>query len=216
MTWQFGALTVLGLVLAAGFRWYERTRPSPKLLALVATIAALAALGRIAFAPLPNVKPTTDIVFLAGFALGGAPGFAIGATAALSSNLVFGQGPWTPWQMVAWGLVGVLGALWARTTGNRMPRWTTALMLALCGLLFGVIMNISHLIASDVTPTGGQFLAVQLSSLPFDLAHAIGNVVFFLAFGPVLVRMLERYRARMTVEWQPLPAPAATREAPTL
>ena len=84
------------------------------MLALVATLAALAALGRVAFAPLPNVKPTTDIVLLAGFALGGAPGFAVGAVAALASNLVFGQGPWTPWQMAAWGLCGVFGAALGR------------------------------------------------------------------------------------------------------
>ena len=64
----------------------------------------------IAFAPLPNVKPTTDIVLIAGYALGGAPGFAVGAVAAIASNVVFGQGPWTPWQMLAWGLVGLLGA----------------------------------------------------------------------------------------------------------
>lgn len=206
MSWQLGALSVLGLVLFAGFGWYERTRPSPRLLALVATLAALAALGRIAFAPLPGVKPTTDIVFIAGFVLGGGPGFAVGATAALASNLVFGQGPWTPWQMAAWGLVGIIGAGWARATGNRMPKWATAGVLALCGLLFGAIMNLSHLIASDVTPTGGQWLAVQLQSLPFDIAHAVANVAFFLAFGPVFMRMLERYRARLTVEWQQSPS----------
>src|SRR5690242_2109797 len=110
MSWVGASLLVLGLALAAGFAWYERTHPSSKVLAMVATLAALAALGRIAFAPLPNVKPTTDIVFLCGYVLGGAPGFAVGALAALSSNLVFGQGPWTPWQMVAWGIVGVIGA----------------------------------------------------------------------------------------------------------
>lgn len=211
MSWQIGALTVLALVLGTGFGWYERTRPAPKLLALVATLAALAALGRIAFAPLPNVKPTTDIVFIAGYVLGGAPGFAVGATAALTSNLVFGQGPWTPWQMAAWGLVGIIGAGWALATRNRLPRLATALILALCGLIFGVIMNLSSLLASDVTPTTGQLLAIQLQALPFDLAHAAGNVVFFLAFGPVLVRMLERYRLRLDVRWLPSPEPWSNR-----
>ena len=79
------------------------------MIALVATLAAMAALGRVAFAALPNVKPTTDIVLIAGYVLGGAPGFMVGAVAALASNLFFGQGPWTPWQMVAWGGVGVFG-----------------------------------------------------------------------------------------------------------
>ncbi len=74
MSWELASFALLVLALAAGFAWYERTHPSSQVLALVATLAALAALGRIAFAPLPNVKPTTDIVLLAGFALGGAPG----------------------------------------------------------------------------------------------------------------------------------------------
>ena len=103
MSWIAGSAIVLGLTLAAGFGWYERTHPSARTLALIATLAALAALGRIAFAPLPNVKPTTDIVLIAGFALGGAPGFVVGAIGALASNLFFGQGPWTPWQMVGVG-----------------------------------------------------------------------------------------------------------------
>ena len=105
-----GVGLVLAVALAAGFAWYERSRPSARLVALVGTLAALAALGRVAFAPLPSVKPTTDIVLLSGYALGGAPGFVIGSVAAFTSNLFFGQGPWTPWQMAGWGMVGLAGA----------------------------------------------------------------------------------------------------------
>ena len=103
MSWIAASTLVLGAALVAGFAWYEREHPSSRVLALVATLAALAALGRIAFAPLPNVKPMTDIVLISGYVLGGAPGFVVGAVAALASNLFFGQGPWTPWQMVGWG-----------------------------------------------------------------------------------------------------------------
>ena len=110
MSWQLASFLLLALALGGGFAWYERSHPTARVLALVGTLAALAALGRIAFAPMPNVKPTTDIVLLAGYVLGGAPGFAVGAVAALASNLFFGQGPWTPWQMAAWGAVGVGGA----------------------------------------------------------------------------------------------------------
>ena len=93
MNWEFAALAILAAALISGFAWYERTHPGSRMLALVATMAGLAAIGRIAFAPIPNVKPTTDIIFIAGFALGGAPGFVVGAVAALASNLLFGQGP---------------------------------------------------------------------------------------------------------------------------
>src|SRR6201991_3137608 len=122
MSWIAGSILVLGAALVAGFAWYERRPPSPRVLALVATLAALAALGRIAFAALPNVKPTTDIVLISGYVLGGAPGFMVGAVAALASNLFFGQGPWTPWQMVAWGGVGLFGAGLASVAGPHLSR----------------------------------------------------------------------------------------------
>ncbi len=111
VSWVLASMLILGAALAAGFAWYERTHPSARVIALVATLAALAALGRIAFAATPNVKPTTDIVLISGYVLGGAPGFAVGSVAALASNVFFGQGPWTPWQMTGWGFVGVAGAL---------------------------------------------------------------------------------------------------------
>jgi energy-coupling factor transport system substrate-specific component len=215
MTWQIATFSLLALVLGLGFAWYERTHPSSKVLAMVATLAALAALGRIAFAPLPNVKPTTDIVFLTGYVLGGAPGFAVGALAALSSNLVFGQGPWTPWQMVAWGIVGVVGAAWAPLTGRRLPRIATAAVLVLCALFYGALTNLSTLTAAGGTPSLGQWGATEAAGLPFDIAHAVGNVAFFLAFGPAFVRVLQRYRARLEVRWTPAPPPATAPQAPT-
>src|SRR3712207_5673880 len=146
---------------------FRSTHPSSKVLALVATLAALAALGRIAFAPLPNVKPTTDIVLLAGYVLGGAPGFVVGAVGALASNVVFGQGPWTPWQMAAWGLVGVLGA-WAGTlTGRRLGRIPLALVCGAAGLLFGAVMDLSTWTTLSGAHTLPAYLTVAGVSLPF-------------------------------------------------
>ena len=92
MSWIAGSTLILGAVLVVGFVWYERTHPTTRVLALVATLAAMAALGRVAFAALPNVKPTTDIVLISGYALGGAPGFMVGAVAALASQPVLRPG----------------------------------------------------------------------------------------------------------------------------
>ena len=211
MTWIAASSLVLIAALVVGFAWYERTHPSSRVLALVATLAALAALGRIAFAPLPNVKPTTDIVLIAGFVLGGAPGFVVGAVAALSSNLFFGQGPWTPWQMVAWGLVGVAGAVLARATHRRLGRVPMAIACGVAGFAFGAIMNLHLWVTYSGDHTTEKLIAVFATSFPFDVAHAAGNVIFCLAFGPALVRALERYRARMDVTWVPLPVRAGAR-----
>jgi energy-coupling factor transport system substrate-specific component len=206
MSWAASAFAILLGSLAAGYGWYERAKPTARMAAMVATLAGLAALGRVAFAPVPNIKPTTDIVILAGYVLGGAPGFAIGATAALASNVVFGQGPWTPWQMAAWGLCGLLGAALGATTGRRVPRVALALFCGALGLLFGAIMDLSTFTTFAGGHTLGQYLAISGTSLPFNIAHAIGNVVFCLAFGPALVRALERFRARLHVTWIPLEA----------
>jgi squalene-hopene cyclase-like protein/prenyltransferase/squalene oxidase-like repeat protein len=208
LTWQLGSFAVLGLALAAGFGWYERAHPSSKVLALVATLAALAALGRVAFAPLPNVKPTTDIVLLSGFALGGAPGFAVGAIAALASNLVFGQGPWTPWQMGAWGLVGVIGAVLGAASGRRLGRVPLAAACGVAGLLYGAILDFSTWVSFSSTHTLAGYLAFSGTSLSFNIAHAVGNVVFCLAFGPAFVRALLRFRERFEIRWEPVAATA--------
>ena len=206
MTWQLGSFAVLALALAAGFGWYERAHPSSKVLALVATLAALAALGRVAFAPLPNVKPTTDLVLLSGFALGGAPGFAVGAIAALASNLVFGQGPWTPWQMAAWGLIGVIGAGLGAASGRRLGRLPLAAACGAAGLLFGAILDFSTWVTYSGSHTLGGYVAFSATSLSFNIAHAVGNVVFCLAFGPAFVRALLRFRERFEVRWEPVAA----------
>lgn len=215
MSWQLASFLVLALALLAGFVWYERSHPSARVLALVGTLAALAVLGRIAFAAVPNVKPTTDIVLLAGYVFGGAPGFAVGAVAALASNFFFTQGPWTPWQMAAWGSVGVAGAALAKLSGGRLGRIPLALACGLCGLAFGVIVNFGSVITVSDEDVWARYVAYQSTSLPWDLAHAAGNVAFFLLFGPALIRILRRFRTRFEFTWRPAPVPASAAPATT-
>ena len=93
MSWELASFLILGAVLLAGFAWYERSRPPSQVVALVAALAALAIAGRIAFAAFPNVKPTTDIVIFAGYALGPAPGFAVGALDRARLQLLVRAGP---------------------------------------------------------------------------------------------------------------------------
>src|SRR4051794_15011226 len=201
-SWQIATFAVLGAALLGGFAWYERSHPSNRVLALVATLAALAALGRVAFAPIPSVKPTLDIVLIAGFALGGAPGFAVGAIGALASNLFFGQGPWTPWQMAIWGLVGVWGAALGAATHRRIGRVPLAVACGVAGYLCGMLLDVSSWIGFGGGESGSLAFFVA-RGVPFDIALAAGNVVFALAFGPALVSALERFRSRLDVTWHP-------------
>lgn len=201
MSWTLAAMAILGICLFFGFWWYERQHPPAKVVALVATLAALAALGRMAFAPLPSVKPTTTIVLIAGFALGAAPGFTVGAVAALASNLFFGQGPWTPWQMVAWGLCGVLGAAIAVATRGRPPRRIPlGLCCAAAALGFGAIMDLSTWTTFG-RHTLSEYVVISGTALPFNITHAVGSFAFAVAFGPALLAALARFRMRFQVEW---------------
>ena len=204
MSWELTSFVILGLVLLGGFVWYERSRPPSQVVALVASLAALAIAGRIAFAAFPNVKPTTDIVIFAGYALGGAPGFAVGALAALVSNFWFGQGPWTPWQMAGWGFCGVLGAIVAlgpRSAG----RFTLAAVCGIAGILYGALMNFSLMATYGGDLSWRHFWVLEGRAVPFEIAHVAGNVVLALVAGPAMVRMLARFRERF--EWRRGAAP---------
>ncbi len=207
MSWQASSLLLLALALVAGFGWYEREKPPARVLALVAALAALAVVGRLAFAAIPNVKPTTDIVLFAGYALGAVPGFVVGAVTALVSNIFLSQGPWTVWQMAGWGAVGVGGALLARALRGREPnRFLLAAVCGLAGLAFGAWMDVYQW-TLGARQDLDSYLVVASTSLPYNLAHAIGNVVFCLLIGPAFIRALERYRRRLELRW--LPAAAA-------
>jgi hypothetical protein len=207
VSWQAASLVLLGIALAAGFAWYEREKPPARVLAVVAALAALAVVGRLAFAAFPNVKPTTDIVLFAGYALGAVPGFAVGAVTAIVSNIFLSQGPWTVWQMAGWGAVGVGGAVLARVLRGREPnRFVLAAVCGLAGLLFGAWMDIyqwTFAARQDLD----TYVAVAGTSLPYNVAHAVGNVVFCLLLGPAFLRALARYRRRLEVRWARSPAP---------
>jgi energy-coupling factor transport system substrate-specific component len=198
MSWQLTSFLILGVVLVAGFAWYERSRPPSQVVALVAALAALAIAGRIAFAAFPNVKPTTDIIIFAGYALGGAPGFAVGALTALVSNFWFGQGPWTPWQMAGWGLCGILGAALALGTRNA-GRLALAATGAFAAVIYGALLNFSVMATSGGDLLWGKFWFLEGRAIPFEVAHATGNVALALIAGPAMVRMLTRFRERF--EW---------------
>jgi Prenyltransferase and squalene oxidase repeat len=199
VSWEMTSFLILFGVLLAGFAWYERSRPPSQVVALVAALAALAIAGRIAFAAFPNVKPTTDIVILAGYALGGAPGFAVGALAALVSNFWFGQGPWTPWQMAGWGFCGILGAALALGVRNA-GRFTLAAVCGFAGILYGALLNFSLMATYGGDLSWRHFWVLEGRAIPFEVAHVLGNVVLALVAGPAMVRMLVRFRERF--EWR--------------
>jgi energy-coupling factor transport system substrate-specific component len=189
-------LLVAAAVLVAGAAWLEPGLGTSKTLALVATLAAVAAGGRVLFAAVPGVQPVTVVAVAAGVALGARAGFGVGALAALASNFFLGQGPWTPWQMLAWGGCGVVGALAAPLVRRRVP---FALLCFVLGFAFSGLMDVWEWYS--FYPHTWTALTVQLGrGFWFDAAHAIGNVALALVAGPELRRLLERFGRRLRTE----------------
>ncbi len=186
-------------ILAAGFAWLEGGTISARDLTLVATLGGLAAAGRVLFAPIPGVQPVTVLVAASGVALGPRRGFAVGALAALASNFFLGQGPHTPWQMLAWGGCGLLGGLLRPALRGRL---SFAVFTVALGFAFGSVMDV-WLWYAFYPHTEAALLARLAAGVPFNVAHAAGNVVLALVAGPELRRVLQRFerRSRTEVVW---------------
>jgi prenyltransferase/squalene oxidase-like repeat protein len=200
MSWPVAAFALVALVLGVGWFAYERSRPSARMVAVVATLAALAALGRDAFVALPEVKPITAMTLVVGYALGPLPGFSVGALGMLASNVMLGQGPYTPWQMAAWGLVGIAGAALGRLSSRSLGRVGLGVACALAAFGAKEVMNVyTWTLGASHTPAA--LLAAAGAALPFDVTDAVASLLFGLAFGPELARLLARVGVRMHVSW---------------
>jgi energy-coupling factor transport system substrate-specific component len=209
VSWPLASFLLVAVVLVLGWLAYERSRPSARMVAVVGTLAAVAALGRDAFVAIPDVKPITAMTLVVGYALGPLPGFSVGALGMLASNFVLGQGPYTPWQMAAWGLVGLTGAALGALSGRRLGRVQLALAAASAALGAKELMNVYQwTLGASHTPAA--FLAVAGTGLPYDLADTVASFLFGLAFAPELARLLARMRARMDVSWEAADANAKT------
>lgn len=189
-------LCVALLCLTLLFASFEASRPALRQLMPTAVLAALAAAGRVLFAPLPSVKPVSAVAIVAGAALGRRSGFVVGAVAALVSNFFFGQGPWTPWQMYAWGLVGYVGGVLA---GHGMLERPAALYgwgLA-SGIAYGLILNGYYVLGYVKPLTWPSVLAACAASLPLDVTHGAATAAFLAAiwvpWGRAIRRAVAKY-----------------------
>jgi len=163
-------------------------------LVLISVLAAIAAVARVPFAALPSVQPTSFFIIAAAIVFGAETGFLVGAFAALVSNMFLGQGPWTPWQMFAWGMMGWTAGAFGDALLAR--RWALLAFGAAWGFLFGAVMNVW--IVAGLIPQGDWtgLLPVFAASLPFDLMHAASNVFFLALFTKSWTSALLRFRTK--------------------
>lgn len=200
--WSLNSLLLAVLLLAVLFVRFEEGEYGSREVAVVGAMAAAGAAGRVLFAAIPGLQPATFIAMAAGHVFGAEMGFMTGALIALLSNLFLGQGPWTPWQMLAWGGAGAVGALTARLRGGRSRVHALTAACTAWGYIFGWFMNLWFWVSFVYPLTLRTYLAACAASLWFDTFHAAGNLLFAAVLAAPVVTMLERFRARFSVAFE--------------
>lgn len=198
---QYTPMISFGLLLLAllpFFARFEMRQTDARTVVLIAMLSAIAAVGRVPFAAMPSVQPTSFIIIIAGLVFGAEKGFMVGATAAFVSNFFLVHGPWTPWQMFAWGMMGFTAGL------LKDSRWMQPLLGKLVfgfvwGFLFGWIMNIWGLTYLMIEGFEWSLLMASLAtSVYFDVIHALVNVFFLVLFCKSWMKILERFKRKVS------------------
>ena len=176
------------------FLRFERGGSGTGTLLIIAAMTALSVVGRILFTPIPGFKPVTAMVVITAMYFGSEAGFLTGALTALISNFYFGQGPWTPFQMFSWGIIGFIAGL----VSSRLKR--SKLFLAaygiFSGILFSLLMDIWTVLWADGRFNLSRYIAAAGSALPFTATYAVSNVIFLLLFSKPIGKILGRIRTK--------------------
>ncbi len=192
-------LAIIFLVLLATCVYiYEHRKIRAPELALIVSLAAIAGVSRIPFAGIPSVQPATFLVLFSGYVFGPFIGCVVGSMVAPISNFFLLEGPWTVWQMVGWGLVGLSGGI----TGfffHKNPKRILLILGFAWGFLFGWLMNVWYWMTYVYPLNWQSWISVNAASFLFDMAHAVGNVVFILLFGKPLLAVLFRFKNKLSL-----------------
>ena len=198
-----GGSAIILLTFLAFFLHFEGRKPQARELVLLAVMSALSVASRAVFAAIPHFKPMVAIIMLTGIALGPEAGFLSGALAGFVSNFIFGQGPWTPWQMFAYGVGGLLAGLFARWgVLKRAPKKAKDLaLLGLFGFLavvcvVGPLLDTCTLITMAAVISNTSAGAVYLSGLPINVIHGGATAVTLVLAGKPLLGKLTRIQVK--------------------
>lgn len=197
------------LMIVGGFLLFEGRKPDARMIVIISVMTTLAILGRAIFFMLPNFKPSLAIVIITGVCLGKMPGFMTGAMTAFISNFIFGQGPWTPWQMLAMGIVGLLAGMLFEREGQGYLAYDVddklkikrLALLAVFGalstfIIYGGMVDLWTLFGLFGKPTLANILVVYGSGAIFNLIHTASTVVFLLILSIPISEKLERSKIK--------------------
>ncbi len=194
---KYNIISMIVAVLACVpfFFAFEKRRASTKEMMVVAVMVAISVTGRFVFAALPGFKPVTAIVVITAMYLGPEAGFLTGALSAVVSNMYFGQGPWTPFQMFSWGIIGLLAGLLAKK-GWLQNKIALSLYGVFAGVLFSQMMDVWTVLNWDGAFHWSRYLVAMTSALPFTAIYAVSNGIFLLIAAGPIGRKLERIKEK--------------------
>jgi len=176
---------------------FEGRKPQARELVVIAVLCAIAVAGRAAFFMLPEFKPVVALVIISGVAFGGEAGFLVGAMTMLVSNIMFSQGPWTPWQMFAMGIVGFLGGILFRKGLLRRSRVSLCVYGAIASIvIYGGIMNPASALMWSHTLNWKVVLTYYITGLPVDLVRAAATVFFLWFAAEPMLEKLDRIKVK--------------------
>lgn len=189
-------MIIIELMLPFFFR-FEARRPQARELAVLTVMAALAAVSRVVFAFSPYLKTITGIIMIAGIAFGPEAGFLTGAVAAFASNFFFSQGPWTPWQMFAYGF----GGFFAGLVFHNHRRWAKPWVLAPFGFLtilflVGPLLDSCTVFTMLSKFTAENVLAVYAAGIGYNVTHGIGAALTLFFVSRPLLEKLDRLQTK--------------------
>ena len=193
----FISLLVMLECMLPFFLVFEGRKPQARELVIIAVLCAITVASRTVFLALPQIKPVLALVIISGISLGSESGFMIGAISMLISNIYFGQGAWTPWQMFAAGIIGFLsGVLFYRGIlgKNRLSLSIYGFVVTI--LIYGLIMNYSSLVLSHTPINRDSLIAFYAQGLPLDILHALSTAVILFLFAHPMLEKLNRIKTK--------------------
>jgi energy-coupling factor transport system substrate-specific component len=196
LNWALIATVFVGLCVLGFFCEFERAAAGAKEIALVSMLGTISALSRVPFAVMLGFQPCGLFVVCTGYVFGPMAGFMVGCLTILISNLFLGQGPWTPYQMFSWGLVGITAAGLSRIPHLRGRIFVLVVFGFVWGYLYGFIMNIWFWTYFVYPLTLKTYLFALLNAVIWDATHALANLFFVLVFGAKVIGILERFKKR--------------------
>ncbi len=181
------------------FFLFEWEKPKPKDILPIVVICCGASLGRVLFAVIPQVQPVTALVIIAGSVYGCRKGYITGAFCALISNLFLGQGPWTLFQMTAWGMVGFFAGIvekWAKKFSVSVKTWIYAIYGVFAGFMFSIIVDLLTICYLGEGRNLASVLAVFGTGIAFNVGHAVFNGILLLFLYELLSKKLYRIKRK--------------------